>query len=149
MFFSQKIGRSDFFYFFGNLNRIFGTLGIKIVKIWFQIRTWRPRIRLYANFGKFGCIISLKNKRLACFFGHPVCLSFFLYLFIYMSVYLSFFLCMFVYMSVCLSLFFLYFFTYLSVCLSVLSYTCSYICLYVCLFYYILSYMCLCICHKG
>ena len=27
---------------------------------------------IHANFGKFGCIISLKNKRLACFYGHPV-----------------------------------------------------------------------------
>ena len=27
--------------------------------IWLQIRTRRPRIRLYANLGKFGCIISL------------------------------------------------------------------------------------------
>ena len=61
-----------FFLFFENFNRDFGTLGIKIVKIWFQIRTRRPRIRVHANFGKFGCIISLKNNQLACFFGHPV-----------------------------------------------------------------------------
>ena len=54
----------------------FGTLGIEIVKIWLQIRTRRPRIRLYVNFGKFGCIISLKNNQLACFFGHPVILKF-------------------------------------------------------------------------
>ena len=60
--------------FFENLNRDFGTLGIGIVQIGLQIRTGRPRIRLYANFGKFGCIISLKNNQLVCFFGHPVVL---------------------------------------------------------------------------
>ena len=58
--------------FFENLNRHFGTLGIEIVKIGLQIRTRRPRIRLYATFGKFGCIMSLKNNQLACFFGHPL-----------------------------------------------------------------------------
>ena len=62
----------QFFPFFENFNRDFGTLGMGIAQIGLQIRTRRPRIRLYANFGKFGCIISLKNKRLACFFGHPV-----------------------------------------------------------------------------
>ena len=61
-----------FFPFFENFNRDFGTLGIEIVKIRLHIRTRRPRIRLYANFGKFGCIISLENNQLACFFGHPV-----------------------------------------------------------------------------
>ena len=59
--------------FFENLNRDFGTLGIGIVQIRFQIRTRLPRIRLYANFGKFSCIISLKNNQLSCFFGHSVC----------------------------------------------------------------------------
>ena len=54
--------------FFENLNRDFGTLGIGIVQIGLQIRTCRPRIRLYANFGKFGCITSPKNNQLACFF---------------------------------------------------------------------------------
>ena len=61
-----------FFHFFENFNRDFGTLGMEIAKIRLQIRTRRPRIRLYANFGQFGCIISLKNNQLACFFGHPV-----------------------------------------------------------------------------
>ena len=61
--------------FFENLNRDFGTLGIGIVQIGLQIRTRRPRIRLYANFGKFGCIISPKKNQLACFFGHPVFLN--------------------------------------------------------------------------
>ena len=54
--------------FFENFNREFGTLGMELIKIWLQIRTRRPLIRFYANFGKFGCIISLKNKQLACFF---------------------------------------------------------------------------------
>ena len=67
MFFSQKIGRSDFWYFLKILIA-FGTLDIGIVQIGLQIRTRRPRIRLYANFGKFGCIISLKNNQLAGFF---------------------------------------------------------------------------------
>ena len=58
-----------FFPFLGNFNRNFGTLGIELVKICLQIRICRPRIRLYANFGKFGCIISLKNNH---FFGQPV-----------------------------------------------------------------------------
>ena len=56
-----------FFPFFENFDRDFGTLGIEKVKIWLQIRTRRHRIRLYANFGKFGCIISLRNNQLACF----------------------------------------------------------------------------------
>ena len=60
-----------FFPFFENFDHDFGTLGIEIVKIRLQIRTRRPRIRLYANFGKFGCIISLKNNQLACFFWSP------------------------------------------------------------------------------
>ena len=60
-----------FFPFFEDFNRNFGTLGIEMIKIWLQIRTRRPRIRLYANFGKFGCIISLKNNQLACFFWSP------------------------------------------------------------------------------
>ena len=54
--------------FFENLNRVFGTLGIGIPQIGLQIRTRRLRIRLYANFGKFGCISSLKNNQLAGFF---------------------------------------------------------------------------------
>ena len=58
--------------FFENLNRDFGKLGIGIVQIGLQIWTRRPRIRLYANFGKFGCIISPENNQLARFFGHPV-----------------------------------------------------------------------------
>ena len=53
---------------FENFDRDFGTLGIEIVKIRLQIRTRRPRIRIYADFGKFGCIISVKNNQLACFF---------------------------------------------------------------------------------
>ena len=57
--------------FFENLNRDFGTLGIGIVQIGLQIRTLRPQIRLYANFGKFGCIISPKNNQLKCFFLSP------------------------------------------------------------------------------
>ena len=57
-----------FFPFFKNFDRNFGTLDVEIVKICLQIRTCRPRIRLYAISGKFGCIISLKNKQLACFF---------------------------------------------------------------------------------
>ena len=57
--------------FFENLNRDFGTLGIGIVQIGLQIRTRRPRIKLYANVGKFGCIISPKNNQLACFFLSP------------------------------------------------------------------------------
>ena len=57
-----------FFLFFENFNRNFGTLGIGIVQIGLQIGTRRPRIRLYVKFGKFGCIISLKNNQLACFF---------------------------------------------------------------------------------
>ena len=57
-----------FFPFFENFNRDFGTLGMGIVQIGLQIRTRRPRIRLYAYFGKLGCIISFKNNQLACFF---------------------------------------------------------------------------------
>ena len=54
--------------FFENLNRYFGTLGMRIVQIGLKIWTRRPRIMLYANFGKFGYIISPKNNQLACFF---------------------------------------------------------------------------------
>ena len=68
MFISWKGGQSDFCYFFLNFDRDFWTLGIEIAKIWLQIRTRRHRIRLYANFCKFGCIISLENNQLACFF---------------------------------------------------------------------------------
>ena len=57
-----------FFQFFDDFDRDFGTLGMGKAKIGLQIRTRRPRIRLYANFGKFGCIISPKNNQLACFF---------------------------------------------------------------------------------
>ena len=58
---------------FENFDRDFGTLGMGIVKIRLQIRTCRPGIRLCANFGKFGCIISVKKNQLACFFHcHPV-----------------------------------------------------------------------------
>ena len=57
----KKNGRSDFFHFFGNFERDFGTLGIGIAKIGLQVWTSRPRIRLYANFGKFDCIISIKK----------------------------------------------------------------------------------------
>ena len=64
-----------FFPFFENLDRDFGPLGIEIVKIRLQIRTRSPRIRLYANFGRFGCIISPENNELACFFCHPVQVS--------------------------------------------------------------------------
>ena len=46
-------------------------MGIVLIRL--EIRTRRLRMRLYANFGKFGCIISLKNNKLACFFGHPLC----------------------------------------------------------------------------
>ena len=56
------------FAIFFNLNRDFGALGIGIFQIGLQIRTRRPRIRLYANFGKFGYIISPENNQLACFF---------------------------------------------------------------------------------
>ena len=42
------------------------TLGIGIAEIGLQIRTRRLGIKLYANFGKFGCIISVKNNQLAC-----------------------------------------------------------------------------------
>ena len=46
---------------------------MEIAKIGLQSRTRHPRIRSYANFGKFNCIISLKNNQLASFFfGHPV-----------------------------------------------------------------------------
>ena len=49
------------------------TLGIGKAKLGVQIQTRRRRIRLYTIFGKFGCIISLKNNQLACFFfAHPV-----------------------------------------------------------------------------
>ena len=68
MFFSQKIGRGDFCYFFENLKQDFGTFAIGIVQIGLQIRTRRPQIRLYASYGKFGCIISPKNNQLAYFF---------------------------------------------------------------------------------
>ena len=62
--------------FFENFDRDFGTLGIELAKIGLQIRTRRPRNRLYANFGKFDCIISLKNDQLAgFFFGHPVSIT--------------------------------------------------------------------------
>ena len=61
-----------FFLFFENFNRDFWTLGIEIDKIGLQIRTRRPRFSLYANFSKFGYIISLKNNQLACFFGHTL-----------------------------------------------------------------------------
>ena len=57
--------------FFENLNRDFGTLTIGIAQIGLQIRTRRPQIKLYANFGKFGCIISIK-KSVGMFFGHFV-----------------------------------------------------------------------------
>ena len=57
--------------FFENLNRDFGTLGIGILQIGLRIRNRRPQIRLYANFHKFGCIISPKNNQLACFFLSP------------------------------------------------------------------------------
>ena len=52
--------------FFRNFERDFGTLGRGIAKIGLQIRTRRPKIRLHANFGKFGCIISIENNQLAC-----------------------------------------------------------------------------------
>ena len=61
---------------FKNFDRNFGTLGVGIVKIRLQIRTRRPRMRLYVNFVKFGYIISVKNNQSACFvivtlyFGH-------------------------------------------------------------------------------
>ena len=56
--------------FFENFDRDFGPLGMEIAKIGLQIR--HTRIRLYANFGTFSCIFSLKNNQLACFFSHPV-----------------------------------------------------------------------------
>ena len=70
----EEIRMKLFFPFFENFNRDFGTLAIVKAEIGLQIRTHRPRNRLYANFGMFGCIIYLKNKRLAWFFffGHPV-----------------------------------------------------------------------------
>ena len=42
-----------------------------IVQIGLQIRARHPRIRVYANLGNFGCIISPKNNQLA-FFRPPV-----------------------------------------------------------------------------
>ena len=60
------------FAFFGNFDRDFRTLGIELAEIRLQIRTRQPRIRLYGNFRKFRCIISLKNNQFACFFSHPV-----------------------------------------------------------------------------
>ena len=57
-----------FFPLFENFDRYFGTLGIGIVEIRLQIQTSSLQIRLYTNFGKFGCIISVKNNQLACFF---------------------------------------------------------------------------------
>ena len=47
---------------------------IGITKIGLEIRIRRPRNRLYANFGKFGSIISLKKHQLACFLLSP-CIS--------------------------------------------------------------------------
>ena len=61
-----------FFPFFENFDRDFGTLSIEIAKTGFQIWTRHLRIRFYANFCEFSCVISLKNNQLACFFGHPV-----------------------------------------------------------------------------
>ena len=57
-----------FLLFFENFDHDFGTLGIEIAKIGVQTRARHPRIRLYANFGRFSFIISLKNNQLACFF---------------------------------------------------------------------------------
>ena len=37
-----------------------------VLKIGLQIQTRRPRIKLFANFGKLGCIISVKNDQLSC-----------------------------------------------------------------------------------
>ena len=54
--------------FFENFDRDFGTLGIGIAKIRLQIRTRHPQNGLYANFGKFSYIISVKNNRLGCVF---------------------------------------------------------------------------------
>ena len=54
--------------YFENFDKDFGTLGIEVAKIGLRIRTRHPRNRLYANFGKFSCIISLKNNQLACVF---------------------------------------------------------------------------------
>ena len=65
--------------FFENLNRDFGTLGMGILQIGLRIRTRRPQIRLYANFRKFGFIISPKNNQLACcFFCQPVVMKLFI-----------------------------------------------------------------------
>ena len=55
--------------FLKNFDGDYGTLGIRIAKICFQIRTRRPRIRLSANFGQFDCINSPKNDQLACFWS--------------------------------------------------------------------------------
>ena len=60
------------FAIFENLICDFGTLGKGIVQIQLQIRTRRPRIRLYANFGKFGCIISIKITNWRVFLSNPV-----------------------------------------------------------------------------
>ena len=66
--------------FFEKFYRDFGTLGIEIAKIVLKIQTHHPRIRLYANFGKFICIISLKNNQLAWFFLSPCHVKFLLWL---------------------------------------------------------------------
>ena len=59
-------------FFFENFDHDFGTLVIGMIKSLLEIWTRRPRNRLYANFGKFGSIVSLKYKRLAYFFGDSV-----------------------------------------------------------------------------
>ena len=67
-FLVQKNRTKSFLLFFENLNRDFGTLGIGIVQIRLQFRTRRPRIRLHANFGKFDCMVYIKNNQFAYFF---------------------------------------------------------------------------------
>ena len=54
-----------FLLFFEIFDPNFGTLGMGIAKIGLQIRTWRPRTRLYGNLYKFGSIISFKIKKMS------------------------------------------------------------------------------------
>ena len=64
----KKKWMKRFLPFFENYDRALWTLGIGIAKTGLRIRPRRPRIKLYANFGKSGCIIPLKNSHLARIF---------------------------------------------------------------------------------
>ena len=69
---NKKNRTKQFLPFFWSFERSFDALDIGIAKVGLQIRPRFPRIRLYVNFGKFGCIISIEDNQLACSFGHSV-----------------------------------------------------------------------------